>query len=359
MYYRQLLDVLPHTDMEPGRKDLWAGIAQGNMGHVLALQHQFSAAMPLLQAYVQRSTASGDGFNMALSQNALAEAYRLQGNNTAALAAWRLAYRSSLQSSSLDNAVRATGGMADIHRQLGSVDSAYHYYNLYHTHKDSLAEDLSHRRLSAMQARMNFDELQNSLNKAQARLVEMNLMRDRTLLAIGVTGILALWWYNRRRVKQKHVLQLMARKQEEAEREMHKARELAASIASQIVEKNRLADTLKQRITAQVKEVDQEVLTQCLGEYTLFSDRDWERFKSDFAQAYPNFLNVLRQQAEQVTPAEERLAILLFLRLDTEQIANTLGISKDSVLRSKRRLKNRLNLPEQTTVEEYLFKVLV
>ena len=40
-------------------------------------------------------------------------------------------------------------------------------------------------------------------------------------------------------------------------------------------------------------------------------------------------------------------------------IANTLGISKDSVMRSKRRLKNRLNLPDQTTVEEYLFNVLV
>jgi hypothetical protein len=29
------------------------------------------------------------------------------------------------------------------------------------------------------------------------------------------------------------------------------------------------------------------------------------------------------------------------------------------VMRSKRRLKNRLNLSDQTTVEEYLFNVLV
>jgi tetratricopeptide (TPR) repeat protein len=268
MYYRQILEVLPETDMEPGRRELWAGIARGNIGHVLALQHRFSDAMPLLQAYAQSSTALRDEFNMALAQNALAEAYRLQGNSTAALAAWRLAYQASLRAPSLDNAVRATGGIADIHKQTGSVDSAYHYYNLYHTYKDSLAEDLSHRRLSAMQARMDFDELQSSLNKAQARLTEMNLIRDRTLLVLGVACVLAFWIYNRRRVKQKHVLQLMKQRQEEAEREMHKARELAASIASQIVERNRLVDTLKQKITAQVKELDQELLTQALGEYT-------------------------------------------------------------------------------------------
>lgn len=358
-YYQQLLEALPETDMTPPRRKLWEGIAWGNLGHVLALQRQFSEAMPLLHTYVQISTDAGDWFNMALAQNALAEAYMLQEDKKMALEMWRKAYKSSIRSSSPDNAVRATSGMAGIYRETGPADSAFYYYDLHHAYKDSVAEQLSYRRLSAMQARLDFDELQYSLKKTQARLVEMHTTRNRILLAVGIIAILGLWMYNWYRLKQKYALQLLKRKQQQAIFEMNKAREQMASIATNIVQKNKLIDTLKKRITDQVKEIDQEDLTRCLGEYALFTDDDWERFKADFAQAYPDFLRVLRRQARQVTPAEERLSILLFLKLNTEQIANTLGISKDSVLRGKRRLKHRLNLPTHTTVEEYLYNILI
>ncbi|HEY1202017.1 MAG TPA: LuxR C-terminal-related transcriptional regulator [Niastella sp.] len=44
----------------------------------------------------------------------------------------------------------------------------------------------------------------------------------------------------------------------------------------------------------------------------------------------------------------------MYLDLSNQQIANTLGISKDSVTRGKRRLKQRLNLQSDDVLEVYI-----
>lgn len=357
-YYRQLETLVPVTRMPPPEKAIWDGIAKGNIGYTLAQHHQFEQAIPLLQTYIQNSTELADWVNMALSNNALAACYELQGKLSLARPLWRQAYHVATQANARDPKADAAKGLATNFRQAGKTDSAFYYYDEYHALKDTIAQIVSHRRLSVMQARIDFDELQASLEKAERDLIAMHNLRDRMLLIVAVVAVLALWMYNRYRLKQKYALQLMARKQEQAMEEIQKARAQMAAMATQIAERSQLVKTLKKRITAQVKDVNPDELTRCLGEYTLFSDEDWERFKADFTQAYPEFLPILREQASQITPAEERLAILLFLRLSSEQIANTLGISKKSVARSKRRLKKRLLLSEAYTVEEFIYNLL-
>lgn len=358
-YYKDLLKHVPGAiPHDVNRQQLWMGIGKGNLGHILILQGQYDQALPLVEAYLKSSIDYGDQLNRAMALNYLGSIYDHKKQHTQALTAWREAYHWSRQSGSADNAVQAAQGIAGIFRLTGATDSAYHYYELYHQHKDSLAATLNQLHLSGMKARIAFDELQASLGKSQAALQKERSTRNIIIAAIAFIALITLWLYNRYRLKQKYALQAIRQQQEAAGQEIKTAREQIASFTSHLIEKNNLIETLEAQISSLDQQQAPQAIAISLQQYTLLTDTEWEKFKVELAKAYPDFLTTLRQQIPQITPAEERLATLLFLRLNTYQIASALGIGKESVLRSKRRLKQRLQLPEPVTVEEYLFNLL-
>jgi DNA-binding CsgD family transcriptional regulator len=53
-----------------------------------------------------------------------------------------------------------------------------------------------------------------------------------------------------------------------------------------------------------------------------------------------------------ITPAEQRTAALTRLQLSPRQIASMLGISVDSVHKSRQRLRKRFNLGTEANLEE-------
>lgn len=358
-YYGQLESFLPGKLLEDERfRLLWKGIARGNRGHVLALQGKYAEALPLVQDHWRTSHEQHDLLNQALSGNALAYIYRRQGLATQALYYWRQALAAALRSDSPDNAQQAAKGIAELMQESGQKDSAVHYFERYHEHKDTLAARLDRNRLSAIQARMAFDDLQYKLQKSQVALDTTRFTRNVILVAIVVAALIALLLYNRYRLKHQLALQRIQRQREQAEQEALRAREQVTAFTTHIIEKNNLIATLQQQLVSKDQPATDDEVPPALLQYTLFTDTEWEKFKVEFAKAYPAFLHTLRSRVEQITPAEERLAALLYLQLNTYQIANTLGISKDSVLRSKRRLKKRLELPEAVTVEEYIYNLL-
>lgn len=358
-YYKLILKTLPTLHRDESVIKLWAGIANGNIGYILTLQNNYTEGLPLLKEYLHNSIAHPDTANVALAQNALGTVYFRKQQYALALAAWREAYYwSGLSRRSLDNSITASKGLADIYRITGRTDSAFYYYDRYHGFNDSLAAHINKSRLSAMNARMAFDDLQHSLNKTQATLNDVRNTRNAILAGIAILAIIVVLLYNRYRLKQQYRMQLVQRKRQLAEQEVKNAREQIAGFAHHIIEKNNLIETLQQQLSHQPSYQPPEEVAESLSQYTLFTDEEWEKFKLEFAKAYPEFLRTLRQQLEQITPAEERLAALIYLRLNIQQIANTLGISKDSVMRGKRRLKKRLNLPDPVTVEEYIYNTL-
>lgn len=358
-YYGLLESFLPGKMMEDERfRTLWRGIARGNRGHVLALRGKYEEAIPLLQEYLQNSLVGNDALNMALASNALAYVYDQQGVAPAALLYWRQALQAAVQAHSPNNALQAAQAIARSMRLNGNTDSALFYVERYHEYKDTLAARLGRNRLSAINARMSFDNLQYNLLQSQAALSTTRFTRNVILAAIIVAALIALLLYNRYRLKYQLTLQRVQQQKEQAEQAARHAREQIAGFTTHIIEKNNLIEALQQQLVSKETPEQEDEIPASLLQYTLFTDNEWEKFKSEFAKAYPDFLQTLRERIEQITPAEERLAALIYLQLNTYQIANTLGISKDSVQRSKRRLKKRLDLPEPVTVEEYIYNLL-
>ncbi|NRA94398.1 MAG: hypothetical protein HRU26_17310 [Psychroserpens sp.] len=83
-------------------------------------------------------------------------------------------------------------------------------------------------------------------------------------------------------------------------------------------------------------------------------DKDWEVFKSYFTEVHNNFDNKIKSISSEITEKEIRLASFLRMNLSTKEIASMLNVLPDSVLKSKYRLKKKLNLDKEDDLTQFL-----
>lgn len=352
-YYQQIIDTLQRKPDIPMIQEVWMGIAKGNIGHILALQGKGDQAIPLINEHLQSSIKWKSWNNAAMAQNNLAAISLQKQDYPKALVGYKAAYAWAMQDRRVREKVIASKGIAEVYRLTKQSDSAFRYYFLYHQHQDTLTAQINRGKLSAINAKIAFDDAQSNLEKANNVISNQKQIRNFILIGIVLLTVIALLFYNRKMLQQKHLAQEIARKQKTAEQEIQRAKTQISSFTSNIIEK----DNLIQKLQTQIN-IENAQVTKSLLSYTLITDTEWEKFRSEFFMAYPLFLPALQDKIPSINPAEERLATLLYLKLTTNQIANTLGISKDSVGRSKRRLKQRLNLLGDEILEEYLSKLV-
>ena len=86
----------------------------------------------------------------------------------------------------------------------------------------------------------------------------------------------------------------------------------------------------------------------------ILTNADWLRFRKRFVEAFPRFNNQLRLEHKDLTNSEIRLFILLKVGFNSNEIASALGISLDSVYKSRYRLRKKLNFTEDLDLEAFI-----
>ena len=91
----------------------------------------------------------------------------------------------------------------------------------------------------------------------------------------------------------------------------------------------------------------------CLFKKQHAEDKDWEIFKNYFAVEHYDFDNKLKAIYADITEKEIRSAAFLRMNLTAKEIAATLNVF-NSILKSKYRLKKKLNLDKNTDLTTFL-----
>jgi hypothetical protein len=89
----------------------------------------------------------------------------------------------------------------------------------------------------------------------------------------------------------------------------------------------------------------------------ILTDDDWENFKKAFEEVYPRFFAKIRYHYPDITVSELRLSALIKLKLSLKESASMLGISPESIKKSRYRLKKKFDLPEKETLEDFINKI--
>lgn len=352
-YYQLIIDTLiQKVSRHYPDKMLWMGIAKGNIGHCLILQGSEQQGIPMVEFQLNVSKQFKAYNNMAMAENILAGIYFKHRSYKIALEKWKNVYYWSCKDGFYltDQKLLALQGIQKSFQKLNELDSAYKYNELYHKINNERLTDVNAKTLCLLKAKIEFDNIQDNLEDTGMKLQHKKTILNFTLAAILMVTVISGLLYNRQRLKNKYEKELLNRDRIVKELEIKEAKDKISAFAVSMHEKEQLIRDMQKAIN----ENGVPDLGMSLCNYVLITDKEWIKFKEDFTKAYPLFYYRLKEVIPKITPAEERLASLICLQLSNQQIADMLGNSKDSVLRSKRRLKNRITIPEGIAFENYI-----
>lgn len=90
---------------------------------------------------------------------------------------------------------------------------------------------------------------------------------------------------------------------------------------------------------------------------SLKSDDEWSRFKVHFDSVHPAFFSKLKEQSEELTENDLRLCAYIRIGLKAKQIAEMLSVSPASVNSNRYRLRKKLGLQKDDSLDDFIRKV--
>ncbi len=360
-YYRLALQVNNQTHTGG-----WNGIVSGNMGQVYYALGKYDTAYSLLKEDYDTAMHYPWYDESANALQWMARTDLALGNTGKALAEIRQAFR-ELQLFPFYqpwNYRNMYYTKTLVFKELKEYDSAFYFNNLYTALNDSIEQSVAASSLSITRARMNDLNSRNKIQalnrEKQAEITTRNIM----VSSVVLFAVIALLLVNRKRLKTK--LEKEKAQQEKAlvqhekmllQQEMVSAQQQLKMFTDNIVEKSAIIEKLQQQQEMRADNQEQDVIVQELVQKSILTEADWLHFKTLFEKAHPGFFTRLKEQANSITLAEIRMAALTRMPLTTQQMANVLGISANSIVKAKQRLRQRFNLQTNYEVEEFMGKL--
>jgi tetratricopeptide (TPR) repeat protein len=342
---------------EKTKQIVWTGISSGYKGQVLFNMKQYQKAKPLLE--LDYSINENQEMDIAAkSLQWLARINIAEGKRDSALLKARTAlqlikqadFKHYLQPSRVLAMCYFT--MGEAFRTTGKADSFYYYNQQYLQLQDSIKKVSFESSIRMVNAKIDNENIQRAIQMLQKEKESEVAKRNLMIVAVVLLTAMLLLYLKRVRLKQQHREQIVLNEKIITEKELVSAREQMKQFTENIIEKSDLIDKLNKKLARNVDE--NKITIEELTSQTILTEADWENFKKMFERVYPRFFVSLKERAPSITIAEQRMAALIKLNLTARQMAAILGISVDSVHKTKQRLRQRLNVQSEIILEETL-----
>ena len=320
-YFEKSLDISRNITRAP-KTEMWAlnGLANAYNG-----LKEPQKAIPLLNRTIKISDSINRKADKAVAYDYRSTSYELIGQLDKSL---RDARRFKIVSDSISEIER--------------VDEIERLTIVFETEKKEAEIALQEEEINTLNEKARADKLKKGLYTG-------GLAATLSLLGLSIFGF-------RQRIKKNRIER---EKQEEIYQQEieHKKKELTSQTLH-LVQKNTFIQELKENLE-NLKSSPEKFKTEFRRIVMLLkkenaSDKDWEVFKTYFADVHNDFDQKLKTLYADISEKEIRLAAFLRMNLTTKEIAVTLNVLPDSILKSKYRLKKKLNLEKETDLTSFL-----
>ncbi len=240
--------------------------------------------------------------------------------------------------------------------------NAFYYLRIAKDKEDALFEDDMEFKVNLYQKKYDISKKERELQTLKTeQLIEEEKNRSNIIIMAAVailfvllTIIFALLSKRRRQEKELVKLQL-----EQSQGELEQNKKTLDEFTRTLGERNQLLLELNQELLTKDDRINQlekksAIEKKKLTELKILTDSDWSQFKQLFEKVYPAFFDRLNKEKISFTKGEKRLMALIKLNLNNKEAANILGISSESVSKSRFRLKKKLSLTEEQDLEHYV-----
>jgi tetratricopeptide (TPR) repeat protein/DNA-binding CsgD family transcriptional regulator len=359
VYYNKALEAEKKVNNPP-----WIGIISGNMAQIYYAQGKYTTALPLFIMDYSISKKKGIYDNAANSLQWAAKTNLALGNTANALLQVREAFGLLKKWPSANYLQNAYNTASEIFKSAGNTDSAYYYAGKYTKLHDSVERTIYQSSISISKLRLNEEVNSYNIRRLQREKEEQAQQRNFIIAGILFLAVIALLLINRQRLKVKYQQELTRQEnlriQQEnlrIQQEIESAKAQLKMFTENIIEKTNMVEKLEQQLNNRTISIEEQQLISELSQQTILTEDDWNKFKSLFEKIFPLFFQRIKNTAAGITVAEQRMAALTRLQLTTRQMASMLGISVDSVHKTKQRLRRRFNLSADANLEEYIARL--
>jgi len=196
----------------------------------------------------------------------------------------------------------------------------------------------------------------NSIALLQEKAKVNNLQR--ILLGVGLTVLIIILGLSFYAFRQKIKTNLLEKEKIESELAFKK-KELTTH-ALHLAKKNEVLEGLKQKAQELNALSDNTTGYQQLINtinFDLKNDNNWEKFARYFEQVHIDFNSIVKNRYPNITPNELRLMALLKMNLSSKEIANILNISGEGVKKARYRLRKKLNITTEDSLQELILSL--
>lgn len=331
---------LEAVDRGPTRadKELLRALIMGERAHLLVSAYPHDIDSVNLAVSILEEVVGYDGSDTADRVYALGLGYVMQGRVDRGLPLLRRAAESYRAQGDIERVNVANTALLETYARQGMCAELAALVPRYIEDADSLGRHASDAALAGAMVRY---DLRSARDRNRILALRLEVERDRRMLNLGIAlaAVLALaavsviLWQRMR---------LLDRRRLTSEREASRLGESNTLL-------NRRVDTLERDLSAGMNSN-----SSILSSPVLITGREEGRFRRAFSVLYPGFIPALKGDFPRLTPGDELLCMLLYLRHTTDEVAVYLGISRASVNSARYRLRTKFALPRDVDLDTFI-----
>lgn len=341
-------------------KKVWYGILTGNKAHVLKGLGDLTRAIQYYKIGIEETIKHNLLDNTCRFAIGLADLYLSQNNAAEASKLIPLAQRATYSQGTDSDHLQLHQLLSKYYKEVGNI-------SLVVLHKDSTqywTEVLEKRRGKNVQIqadlKLETERRQHAETTLEENIHQQKLNRIITIVIILlVTGLAFVGILRQRllmkvrekelKIKQQEAEKLLLLEQEKAKREQMLAQLKLEEFTNIIVAKNKQIEMLE----AENERGSNDASIRQLQHNSLLTEDQWANFKLLFEKVHTGYLQRLKEKIPSISPAEIRFMALAKLKLDSKEMASSLGVSPNAVRNVWFRLRKKIDLPEEVTWNDF------
>lgn len=337
---------------------VWIGIATGNIGSVYFSLGKYERALPLIKIDYIQSLKYGEKDNATMALLRLVKINFIKNNIAQCLkqldTAWLLIKNG--RASVLNIKTDIYDLKAQCYYKMGQPATALVFRKKYEAAKDSLAvqNNIAAVEVVKMQYVIGKQLAEDNRLKAQAQ------ERNAVFIILFLVVIILVLLYSRQALKSRKDKELMRSEKRRVDEELRYTAMKLQTYTEHLRKNNRLIDTFKEQIDQlKNKNADNTVVEHLeqLMQAHIMTDANWLEFKKIFLKVYPNFLFNLKKNFLNLSETDVRLLTLIKLQSSNKEMANMLGITPEGIKKAKQRLRKKMQLDGDISIEEAISRL--
>lgn len=272
-------------------------------------------------------------------------------------------YRQTYQNSKINFVDGVLEYVIDYYLSQGNHAKVAQYTSLYRKQMDNRFDEKTSRKVASAMVAYQTEKKEQQLKLAKVELAVKNLRIKLYLAALAVLILIIsggfLWYLYKRKIQKNRLLlaeqeRLIAlRDRELSEVRLHERENQLVSALENLREANEQSEQMREQLDDFLanRENQQGILSITPS---LLREQGEIKFRRYFTQVYPGFLASLREIVPDITRGEEVLSMLIALGQNMEETADILCIERKSVKMSRYRLRKKLPVEPEITLDSFV-----